>query len=379
MTDIVIIGASIAGLAAAQQVARAGHDVLVLDRRPGPEQDAPPAALAFDALWERAPGLLSAEAARYDEVRLRAGRRTARIRASSRLYDRARLDSTLATIAAKAGAKIQWAATDLTIDQTRRVRWHGGSAFPKILLLADGPEGWARHFFQNLQDPAEMRFGQAWRLPDVLDEPATLDIAFSSALDGGRVQLNPTRNETIVWAFRRGRPPTRRETLAAHPLLRGRPATDLAPMGPARPDPVFALPGTISGDGVLAAGGAGGQGGLELGFLAGSAAGEAAASAISAGRTDAKSLHGAYERPWKQRWVPGLERFRVAYNRFTSMNATEQEAVLLPWEKDGLDLHDVVVPSRKPGIGRSVAAFKVGLRNARRMRALWRTYRQLKV
>lgn len=339
----------------------------------------PPAALAFDALWPRTAGSSSAEIARYDEVRLRAGARAAMVRASSRMYDRGRLDSTLAKVAAKAGANIQWGATDLTIDRTRRVRWHGGSTAPKILVLADGPEGWAREFFQNLHDPAEIRFGKAWRVGDIVDERSTVDIAFSSDLDGGRVQLNPTRKETIVWAFRRGRPPTRRETIAAHPLLRGRATSDLVPMGLARPDPVFALPGTISGDGVMAAGGAGGQGGLELGFLAGTAAGEAAASAVTADRTDARSLHELYERPWKERWVPGLERFRAAYNRFTSMNAAEQEAVLLPWEKDGLDLHDVAVPIRRPGVGRSVAAFKVGLRNARRMRALLRTYRQLRV
>jgi digeranylgeranylglycerophospholipid reductase len=378
LTDVVVIGASVAGLAAATSAAEEGVDVTLLDRRTGPAEQTPPAAVAFDALWPPTRELVSAESTRYELVRLRAGSRTALVRAGARLYDRGRLDTLLAGAAARAGANIVWGVHDLTIEPDRTVRWRRGSTKPKVLILADGPDGWASKFVENLDDPSEIRFGQAWRIARPLGAANVVEMAFVPELPGGRLQINPAGTDTTVWAFQYERPPTRKTILGLHPSLQGLDKDELVSLGPPRPDPVLALPGRITADALLVTGGAAGQGGLELGFSAGTDAGRAAATAVQEDRVTAGHLRALYEEPWKERWMPGLERFRSAYNKFTSMTPAEQERILEPWEHAGLDLHDVTIPIRRPGVGRSWAALKTSLRNARRMRALLHTYRQLK-
>ena len=336
----------------------------------------PPATVAFDALWPPPADFRSAEVMQYTSVDLRAGDRVATVQATSRLYDRGLLDMLLAKVASKNGARIQWGARDITVADDRHVTWNGGNLRPRVLLLCDGPMGWASRFVENLQRPREMRFGQAWRIPRASDRPDTINISFSQALPGGRLQQNPVGSRTVVWAFRRDRPPTRRDAIAAMPGSALR-APDLVSLGPARPDPVFALPGRISGGGLLLAGGAAGQGGLELGFLAGVDAGRVAAEAVLEGTPTARFLYENYEEPWKRRWLRGLETFRTGYNRFADLPPREQETILEPWEDSPLDLRDVIVHDQRMRLARHFSAFKVGVRNAHRMRSLRRTYQQL--
>ncbi|HEX9815786.1 MAG TPA: FAD-dependent oxidoreductase [Candidatus Thermoplasmatota archaeon] len=375
MTDVVVIGASIAGLAAAAQAASDGADVLLLDRRKSPRDDVPPATVAFDALWPRPPDLHGAEVARYKEIQVRAGASTAIVRAGARLYDRGLLDERLSRVAKTNGATIVWGARNVTIAKDRQVDWEGGSIRPRVLVLSDGPNGWGPLFVKNLQRPDEMRYGQAWELPRS-KTLSTIEMSFSHRLPGGRLQLNPVGSRLVVWAFRRGRVPTVAEAVSGHPMLAAA-ATRLTLLGEARPDPVFALPGRISASGLILAGGAGGQGGLELGFHAGTAAGSTAAEAVRKHKTTARFLHDAYEKPWKARWGRGMERFRLAYNRFTALPVYEQENILEPWTRTTLDLSDVSLsPNRRP-VRRGFAAVKASVRNAHRMRAVLCTYRQL--
>ncbi|HWH09339.1 MAG TPA: hypothetical protein VNX21_09070, partial [Candidatus Thermoplasmatota archaeon] len=93
------------------------------------------------------------------------------------------------------------------------------------------------------------------------------------------------------------------------------------------PDPFYTLPGQLAGEGVMAAGGAAGQGGLEVGLASGWMAGEAAARALQG-----KGTLADYERAWQRKYGGFYERGRRLNETIRHLTDEEVRAAVAPWD-----------------------------------------------
>lgn len=340
-----IVGASIAGLAAARAASDAGARTLLLERRTAPRDSPPPAAIAFEALWPEPSFLRDAVLARYRGVRLRAGRSQVDLEARARFYDRPRLDQRLSEWAQRSGAEVRFGAGPVRVERGR-VAWNGHEAAAHVVVLADGFPSLASRWMRPVRNPEAVRFGAAWSTPRSLRDPSWIELGFRPEAPGGRTQLNPLPDRTLFWIFHRG--PSHDgahllpQCLARHVSLPNPDPTAWTRQSAGTVDPVFALPGEIVGDGMMVVGGGAGQGGLELGFRSGLLAGQAAAKAALAGAPTRERLRALYERPWKERWLPGLARFAMLFDRLSALSGPEWDALLRPWKDRRLALADLV-------------------------------------
>lgn len=340
--DVAVVGASAAGLAAAWAAAGEGADVLLLDSKEAVGTPPSPAMLAFDFLWGasfRPPEACVRR--RHPGVRLRSpGGYALDVEAPLSLLDRARFDRWLAAEASKRGARIVGGVKGLRLEADRTLVAEGISERPRVLVFADGPATLARAFVEPVRDPAGVAWGAILELeaPDGVEPEDRVGITLGAHARGGRSQLNPLEGGRLVhWTFFRGAP-TQAESIARAALavdarLRGWPpeAVAHARFAGVAPDPVYALPGRLVAEGVLVAGGAGGQGGLEVGLSAGELAGRVAARAAKEDKVDAQTL-GAYERQWKRERLAGYELLRFITDGLARLEDAELDDLLRPWQ-----------------------------------------------
>lgn len=367
--DVAVVGASAAGLAAARAAAREGADVLLLEAKDAVGAPPPPAAVAFDHLL---PASFAPPAAtvhrRLAGVRLRSpGGFALDVEAPLSILDRAAFDRWLAREAEAAGARILTGVKGLDAAKDRTLRAPGLEVRAEVVLFADGARSLASRFLRPLRDPHRLAWGAVLELeaPPGAEPEERVGITLGAHARGGRAQLNPLEPPRLVhWTFYRGRPEQAEErarmALALDARLRGWPL-DVA--GKARfagvaPDPVYALPGDLVAPGVMVAGGAGGQGGLEAGLGAGELAGRVGARAARERATDARTL-GAYERQWTREHLAGHETLRRVTDLLARLDDAELDDLLRPWQGRAMtraELEDLAAPSL-----------------ARRARGAWRT------
>lgn len=365
--DVAVVGASAAGLAAAWAAAGEGADVVLLEARETIGVPPLPAALAFDFLWGasfRPPA--ECVRRRHEGVRLRSpGGYAVDVEAPLSMLDRTRFDQWLASEAGRRGARIVTGVRGLRVRPDRTLAGEGVEVRAGVTVFADGTNSLARTFVDSIRDPGGIAWGAILDLKAPEGEPENrVGITLGSHARGGRSQLNPLDGDRVVhWTFYRGSPhdaeEVARRALAVDARLRGWPeevAKEARFTGVA-PDPVYALPGRLAADGVVVAGGAGGQGGLEVGLSAGELAGRVAARAALDDDTDASAL-GAYERQWKREHLAGYEILRFLTDGLARLEDADVDALLRPWQ------------------GRTVPVSQVaGLGDAsvvRRMHSAWR-------
>lgn len=341
---VAVVGASAAGLAAAVAAAEAGADVLLLEARDEVGVPPAPAVVAFDFLWPRALPLPAGPVRR----RLRGARvaspggRALDVDAPLSILDRTVLDRALAERARRAGARVVTGVRGLRVGADRVLAWEGGEARAGVVVFADGALSLGRALLPTLRDPERLAWGAALAVegPDA-EREERLRIFLGAHARGGRSQANPLGGASWShWTFYLGGTAgagdaegRARRALAHDARLLGWPddAVKGARFVGAAPDPVYALPGRIAGDGVLAAGGAAGQGGVEMGVAAGLLAGEVAARAVAHGRTDAAALR-EYERAWRRRHLTGYRMLRAATDALARLDDAELDDLLAPWD-----------------------------------------------
>lgn len=386
--DVLVLGASVAGLAAARAAAQGGARVTVLEAKPDLAEPAPTAVVAFDFLWAADVTPQADEVRRrLDGVRVQSpGGHALEVAAPISLLDRARFDARLVRDAQAAGAEMHLGVRGAVVRPDRSVVADGLEARPRILVFADGASSYARRFLATTRHPESLVWGVAQRVPRPggLKE-RLITLTLGSHAPAGRSQLNPVDDETWThWTFYRGAPSEARDrarrALELDVRLRGW-DPELVPQAQmlgVAPDPVLTIPNRLAGDGVMAVGGAAGQGGVEMGVAAGELAGAVAASAIAADRTDARGLL-AYEHAWKRRHLGGYRALRRATLRLARLDDAEVDSLLAPWAGWRVPVRDLVGLAHPAPLRRVEAYSKFAARNPHALptvarvgvRALW--------
>ena len=333
-TGLAIVGASAAGLTAAIAAARGGADVTLIEAKKQVGVPPSPAIVGLDSLWPQ-------EVARPAHTTLRRLPGT-KARGSDglgpfvaeplTLFDRAKFDNYLADEARKAGARILTGVQGLDARPDRTLVAEGLELRPQILLFADGARTQATRFVPSTRDPSAVQYGAIleFEAPEPEGE-VSLYQTMGPHAPGGRSQLNPLGGgRWSHWTFFRGDPSRAEEharrALEVEQRIMGWEKLDARFAG-VGPDPLYTLPGQLVGEGVMVAGGAAGQGGLEPGLAAGWMAGEVAARAL---KDEAKLEE--YALAWQKRYRGYYEGMRRANEMFRRLTDEEVRAAMGPWE-----------------------------------------------
>lgn len=372
--DVVVVGASPAGLAAALAAARAGASVVLLEAKDEIGLPEPPAALAFDFLWaasERPPPTCVRR--RLQGVRLRSpyeDTHSLTVEAPLSIIDRTRFDRHLAELARQAGVDVRAGVKDLAARADRTLTAGGDTWRGKVVVFADGAGSLARAYMRPTRDPDAVAWGVALAFvrPGAADEEF-VTLTPGSHAPGGRMQLNPLDGDGWShWTFVRGpreyAVQQARVALALEARLRRWPErlAETATVTAVAPDPVLALPGDLVADGVMAAGGAAGQGGLEVGVASGEMAGVVAAKAALAGDASVGALR-PYEHAWRREYAPGYRALRRANGRLARLSDAQIDRLLEPWAGWRVPVRDVVGLAHRSPARRAEALAKFVARN----------------
>ncbi len=299
------MGASLAGLCAAQAATRGGAETLLIDAAPEVGARPNPATLLMEPLWRRTGLPVPEDAVELELSGLRLGGPSGggpffRFRALH--LDRRSFYSGFAERATEAGATVRSGVRVVGVSPSGGVHTDAGPLRARVTVFADGAGSVVREVMPTMRNPREVAFGldQLLKAPGIGESPR-FEVRFGSFAPGWRAQLNPLGGDRAsLWTFVRGAPHEelgRYAERARRAFLGGVRAEVLEERRGA--DPAFVVPGRLAGDGVLACGAAAGQGGLEYGARAGLLTWRAAARAVRSGDTARRAL-GAYERAWRR-------------------------------------------------------------------------------
>lgn len=336
-TQIAVIGASPAGLRAAWAAASAGAEVTLLEARADVGVPEPLAMVAFDHLMasRAVPPEASIRTRTTSVTAVSPGGHRITLDAPARILDRTRFDRHLLAEAERAGATVRLGTGPLRLEGKRLVGVHL-DVTADLLLFCDGANSQARTRLATLRHPESLVWGAAHRVEGSAASTSTIELRVGSHARSGRTQWNPLGGSTWThWSFTGASAAEATERARAN-LERERPGSAATLLG-AAPDPVYTLPGDLVGDGILVAGGAAGQGGLEVGLVSGEWAGEAAAAAARAGRTDAAAL-APYQTRWRSAYQASYERLRSVAMRTAATSDDALDRLMAPFDGERVPL-----------------------------------------
>jgi len=367
--DVIVVGASPAGLRAAWAAAREGASVVLLEAREEIGVPEPLAALAFDALWTaEAHAPPEAVRSRLEGLRVQTpGGATVTVEAAARVLDRTRFDRHLAQEAQAQGATLRLGVRQLTIAGSGHLQAEGLSVHGRALLFADGARSLAHRLLTPYRDPTALLWGAAHEVRAPWAETTRFAaLQVGSHAPGGRTQLTPAGGDRwLHWTFVRG---SAEETRAAAEAAVARLHAEEVTFRGLGVDPVLTIPHELVGDGLLVAGGAAGQGGLEAGLAAGEAAGRVAGRAALAappgGVVRAAALR-PYEREWKREFLPGYLRLRSVLDHLARLSDAQLDALAAPWNGRRIPAATVQGLSHRVAAVRALTAAGALARNPR--------------
>ena len=311
--DVLVVGASAAGMMAAISAARCGSDVILLDRNPWGVDHA--ANTFFN-------GMASQTGFQVDDCYIKRSLRGMRIispsgycatiPAEGYFIDRRRFDDHYLNIAEKEGVMlVEGKASGILIRSgNSRISTQQGDIQAKVTIDASGVQpALARQAgLSPIRHPQDI----AWAMEATVQHPGLGEEDFfeywiGSMAPGWKATFSPAGEDlATVGVFVRG------HGMNVNPFFQsflGRFKTYKA--GAYRKieqmkvlsikqggDPIAVLPGEIVSDGFMVTGGAAGQSGLIYGMRAGSICGTVAGESVSAGEVSKASLS-RYERLWR--------------------------------------------------------------------------------
>ncbi|MDD2666489.1 MAG: NAD(P)/FAD-dependent oxidoreductase [Methanocellales archaeon] len=340
--DIIVVGASPAGLMAAWKASQAGSSVLLLDKKERIGDGPHPADTTFEGMFKITGLSIQKEyvihGLRGMHIVSPSGFRIV-INSPGFAIDRAMFDEYYAGIARDSGAEIKTGsrAIDLTLgDETQEVTTRENNekrAYKaKIVIGADGIESSIPHWagLKSMKHPEEMAsavqaemIGVETEYPDYFQYHIGRSVA-----PGWKATISPKGDsKASVAAFVRNAPRPAMEyfnqfvyknKLASHFFEKAK-ILDLLEGG----DPIATMPGDLVDKGIMIVGGAGGQAGLPYGMLAGIIGGDVAAKAIAADDISKKRLEG-YVGRWRKELFP---EYKTGYRALKVMERIPDEDV----------------------------------------------------
>lgn len=376
--EVLVVGASLAGLCAAYSSAREGAETLLIDAAPEVGARPNPATILMEPLWRRSSLPIPAEAVERELTGLTVSGPLFRLRAVH--LDRQRFDRYFAARAAEAGATLLGGVRVDGLLSSGGVRTQSGSVRALVTIFADGATSVVRRAMPTMCNPQDVAWGLDQLLEaDGLGASSYSEVRFGSFAPGWRAQLNPLgADRARLWTFIRGVPKEELKSCAARARRAFCGATQIRILEERKGvDPAFVVPGRITGEGVMACGAAAGQGGLEYGARAGLLAGRIAARAVRCGDSSRHALM-TYERISKHEARAELAAIRWGMASLRRRSDAELDALFQALQGltlEGEDLEvllrgDLVAAARMAGAARS-ARVSLGLYEGWR-RALWR-------
>lgn len=317
--DVLVVGASPSGIAAATAAARSGAEVILLDKDMGGSFDHP-ANTFFDGMFSRAGLEVERDYVLHDLEGMHIispGGCVVEIPAAGRFIDRGRFDALHLQRAERAGAELMRgeARGAPLAGARRRVETDAGEIGARVVIDASGVDGAIarREGLSPLKHPEDV----AWAAEAVVElaglgEERRFEYFLGSISPGWKATFSPGGGDSAtLGVFVRGhgrdvRPFLDRfvETFKKYKSA----DYDVSEMKVVSinrgGDAIATLPGEIAADSLMATGAAAGMSGIAYAIRAGTMAGEVASGAVESGDVSKKGLSG-YVRLWRREF--GLE------------------------------------------------------------------------
>jgi len=317
--DVLVVGASPSGIAAATSAAEGGADVILLDKNMGGSFDHP-ANTFFDGMFHRAGLEVEREYVLHDLDGMHIispGGCVLEIPAPGRFIDRAKFDSLYLGRAERAGAELLRgeARSAPLAGSGRRVETDLGEIEAKVVIDASGVDGLIarKEGLSPLKHPEDV----AWAAEAVVElaglgEEKYFEYFVGSISPGWKATFSPGGGDfATLGVFVRGHGRDVRPFLDRFVEIFEKyksPDYDVEELKIVSinrgGDAIATLPGEIVSDSLMVTGAAAGMSGMAYAIRAGSIAGEVAASAVASGDVSKRSLS-AYVRRWNREF--GLE------------------------------------------------------------------------
>ena len=336
--DVLVVGASPSGIAAATAAARSGAEVILLDREMGGSFDHP-ANTFFDGMFRRAGLAVEQDYVLHDLEGMRIispGGCAVEIPAAGRFIDRGRFDALYLDRAEGAGVELLRgvARSAPLADSGRRVETDAGEIGARVVIDASGVDGAIarEEGLSPLKHPEDV----AWAAEAVVElaglgEERRFEYFLGSISPGWKATFSPGGGDlATLGVFVRGHGRDVRPFLDRFvEFFKGYKSadydvSDMKIVSVNRGgDAIATLPGEIVADSLMATGAAAGMSGIAYAIRAGTMAGEVAAGAAAAGDVSIRGLS-PYVRRWRREF--GLE-YRMGRASLLTLGRMPEEEI----------------------------------------------------
>ncbi len=350
--DVLVVGASPSGIAAATSSAKSGAEVILLDKDMGGEFDHP-ANTFFDGMFRRAGLAVELEYVLHDLDGMHIISPSGcvlEIPASGRFIDRARFDALYLERAERAGAELlRGVARSAPLSGAgRRVETDSGEIEARVVIDASGVDGLIarREGLRPLRHPEDV----AWAAEAVVElaglgEEKRFEYFVGSISPGWKATFSPGGGDTAtlgVFVRDHGRNVRPFLDRFVEFFKRYKSADyDVSEMKIVSVnrggDAIATLPGEIVADSLMATGAAAGMSGMAYAIRAGTIAGEVAAGAAASGDVSKKILS-AYVGRWNREFSLEYRMGRASLLTLGRMKDEEIDRLTAGLAKRDLDL-----------------------------------------
>lgn len=336
--DVLVVGASPSGIAAATSAARAGAEVILLDKEMGGSFDHP-ANTFFDGMFRRAGLVVERDYVLHNLLGMRIispGGCAVEIPAPGRFIDRGRFDALYLDRAEGAGVRLMRgvARSAPLAGPGRRVETDSGEIGARVVIDASGVDGAIarREGLSPLRHPEDV----AWAAEAVVElaglgEERRFEYFVGSVSPGWKATFSPSGGDlATLGVFVRGHGRDVRPYLDRFiELFKKHKSADydvddtkIVSINRGG-DAIAALPGEIVSDSLMATGAAAGMSGIAYAIRAGAIAGEVAAGGAAAGDVSRRGLS-PYVRRWRREF--GLE-YRMGRASLLTLGEMEDDEI----------------------------------------------------
>lgn len=351
--DVIVIGASPAGLMSAWKAAEGRAEVLLLEKRKSFNSASSPADTSFEGFFKMI-GLEPKEEYIIHKVKgmniISPLGTTITIETPGFSIDRRRFDAYYAEMARDAGAEIKMNSEVLSFNEGEVVVKEGGSKKRyngEIFVCASGinSELIKATRLKTMKYPEDLAYAIQAEMEGVkVDENYFHYFLGREVAPGWKATISPKGDgKASVGAFVRGAKPKK---YFDRFLQRGMfDEAKILSMSDGA-DQIITIPNEIVGDGLMVAGGAAGQAGIPYGMAAGMLCGDVAAEAVREGDSSKKFLS-RYEEQWKKRFLNHYRAGRFGLKTIEKMSDEELDEAMRALEgvkiSQHLSKHDNII------------------------------------